>query len=85
MNVNEIRDNYNIRNRGVDKANQNMSYYNCRLSSIKWWKQIFYFGIELAISNISILYILSKPQITEMTDLKYKEKLVNDILNEYKD
>ena len=43
MNVNEIRDNYNIRNRGVDKANQNMSYYNCRRKSIKWWKQIFYF------------------------------------------
>ena len=84
MNVNEIRDNYNIRNRGVDKANQNMCYYNCRRKSIKWWKQIFYYGIELAISNSSILYLLSNPQITEMTNLKYKEKLVNDILNEYK-
>ena len=62
-----------------------MSYYNCRSKSIKWRKQIFYFGIELAISNSSILYLLSNPQITEMTDLKYKEKLVNDILNEYKD
>ena len=35
MNVNEIRDNYNIRNRGVDKAKQNMWYYKCRRKSIK--------------------------------------------------
>lgn len=61
MNVNEIRNYYNIRNRGVDKAYQNMSYYNCRRKSIKWWKKIFYFGIELAKSNSSILYLLSNP------------------------
>ena len=85
MNANEIKDNYNIRNHGIDKANQKMSYYNCRCKSIKWWKQIFYFRKELAISNSSILYLLSNQQINEMTGLKYKEKLVNNILNEYKE
>ena len=35
MDVNEIRDNYNTRNSCVDKANQNISYYNCQRNSLK--------------------------------------------------
>ena len=57
MNVNEIRDNYNIRNRGVDKANQNMCYYNYRRKYIELVETDFLFWNR--ISDIKQLNFIS--------------------------
>ena len=43
MNVNEIRNNYNIRNSGVDKASHNMYYYNVDINIINGGKRFFIF------------------------------------------
>ena len=35
---------------------QFISYYNIERRSIKWWKKIFFFGIEMSINNSYICY-----------------------------
>ena len=47
---------YKFGDRGVDKMNQNISYYNCERRVIKWWKKIFFAGIEFACSNAKIIF-----------------------------
>ena len=56
-NIEDIKDYYNEKNRGVDIMDHYISYYNIERRSIKWWKKIFFFGIEVCINNS---YILSK-------------------------
>ena len=42
----EKRNSYNLENRGVDKFNQNISYYNVSRGSKKWWKKIFFLWLK---------------------------------------
>ena len=56
LNLEELRKSYNILNLGVDKMNQVISYYNIDRKSYKWWKKVFFFGIEAAISNAKIIF-----------------------------
>ena len=56
LNLEELKKSYNILNRGIDKMNQVISYYNIDRKSYKWWKKVFFFGIEAAISNSKIIF-----------------------------
>ena len=38
---------------------QYISYYNIERRSIKWWKKILFFGIEVCINNSYILHKLN--------------------------
>ena len=38
----EIKKLYNFQNRGVDKMNQSISYYNVERKVYKWWKKLFF-------------------------------------------
>ena len=69
--INKIRDNYNKENRGVDKFNQNISYYNIERKCYKWWKKILFFIIEISISNSKVLSDILYPQ-TKITNLDFK-------------
>ena len=42
LNIENLRKSYNILNRGVDKINQNLNYYNIQKKFYKWWKKIFF-------------------------------------------
>ena len=55
-NIEDIKDYYNEKNRGVDIMDQYISYYNIERRSIKWWKKIFFFWIEVCINNSYILH-----------------------------
>ena len=65
---------------GCDKADQMLSYYgHHQRKSVKWWKKIFYWLIELAQVNSFILFKLAKgcPKLT----LKgYKTALISQLL-----
>jgi hypothetical protein len=70
---------YNQWARGVDRANQNSSYYHIEHRSVKWWKSIFIAMIETTISNAYQLYRIRHP--TEKADqLRFRKRLVDDIL-----
>ena len=47
---------YNRNMGGVDRGDQLRGYYNCRVKSRKFYKYIFYFLFDVAITNAFILY-----------------------------
>ena len=42
LSTEEIKKLYNFQNRGVDKMNQSISYYNVERKVYKWWKKLFF-------------------------------------------
>lgn len=60
--------------------NKNLSYYNCQRKVYKYWKKLFFFGIEMAISNSKILFEMVYNN-KKMTDLEYKKILIEELLD----
>ena len=57
--------------------NQNISYYNCERRVIKWWKKIFFAGIEFACSNAKIIF--EKFNNKKLSDLEFKSILISEL------
>ena len=66
---------------GVDRADQLAQYYKILHRSLKWWKKVFYFLIELSFWNSYILYAAAteKPLISG----KYCLAVVHSLLDGY--
>lgn len=70
---------YNTSMNGCDKVDQAVSYYSQYLrKTIKWWKRIFLWSLEVTQANSFILYNLSHPQ-QKMTLLQFKERLISQL------
>ena len=41
---------------GVDRLDQRMSYYQFMRKSVKWWRKVFFWLMEVAVVNSYILY-----------------------------
>ena len=84
QNIEDIKDYYNEKNRGVDIMDQYISYYNIERRSIKWWKKVFFFGIEVCINNSYILYKQNNNNNNRKYDfLTFRLNLIKQILNKY--
>lgn len=80
----EMIDIYNQRMNGCDKADQMVSYYgNHKRKSMKWWKKLFYWIIEITQVNAHIIYcLLHADNPKKMTLKAFKEKLVDSFAEE---
>ena len=68
-------------NRGVDRGDQLWGYYHCRSRSRKFYKYIFYFLLDVAITNT---YILVKSSGQSFKDFKsFQLQLAKDLIGEY--
>ena len=69
---------YNIYMLGVDKLDQLMSYYSFLHKSIKWWRKIFFWILEVAVINSYIIYKSLALQRGErpMSHLAFRRKLI---------
>ena len=47
---------YNKHMLGVDKLDQMISYYSFLHKTIKWWRKVFFWILEVATMNAYILY-----------------------------
>lgn len=65
---------------GVDLHDQLQISYNCYITSMKWWKRLFFFFLELAVVNS---YIISKI-ITPITHLQFRLDLVTQIIDKFR-
>jgi hypothetical protein len=74
-----IRNIYNFENRGVDKLNQYISYNSLDRKVNKWWKKLFFWGIEVVISNSLILWKLSRDD-NYITEREFKEEICRALL-----
>lgn len=73
---------YNFLMRGVDKSNQNISYYRFKHKSIKWYRTLFISALETTICNSFQLYRLRFPTTGKNT-LKFREALSTELAQEY--
>jgi hypothetical protein len=77
----ELRNIYNIKNRGVDTFDQYMEISSIQRRTKKWYKKILFFGVDAAIINSKIL--CEKKTGKSYTTVKFKEKLVEHIFRMY--
>ena len=77
----ELRNIYNIKNRGVDTFDQYMEISSSQRRTKKWYKKILLFGIDACIINAKVLHEQNKNKAT--TTVKFKEKIVEKIFTLY--
>jgi len=77
----ELRNNYNIKNRGVDTFDHYLALSSIQRRSKKWYKKIILFGVEAAIINSKIICELRTGK--RYTSVEFKEKIVEHIFKIY--
>lgn len=64
---------YNESMNGCDKLDQMISYYNnFDRKTVKWWKRLFMWIIEISQINACIIYTLSRPETNSLEGLQKK-------------
>ena len=77
----ELRNIYNIKNRGVDTFDQYLEMSSIQRRTKRWYKKILLFGIDASIINSKILCELRTGK--SYTTVKFKEKIVEHIFKMY--
>jgi len=52
----EIVSNYNASKFGIDKLDQVLAYYSFDRKTNKWWKNIFFYVLDVSLSNACVIY-----------------------------
>ena len=74
---------YNQSMGGVDRGDQLRGYYNCKVKSRKFYKYIFYFLLDVSITNAFILYKNFRSSPTFDTIKKFRLQLARELIGEY--
>ena len=69
---------YNKHMLGVDKIDQMMSYYSFLHKSVKWWRKVFFWILEVATVNAYIIYkeLALKRGERPMSHMAFRRKLI---------
>lgn len=73
---------YNMYMGGVDRGDQLRGYYRCRVKSRKVYKYIFYFLLDVAITNAFILH-RGWSGSNKITIKMFRTQLAKEIINNY--
>ena len=78
-----VIDDYNQHMLGVDKLDQFASYYSFLHKSVKWWRKIFFWMLEVAVINSYIIYkkLVTSRGRRPMTHKAFRQALI-DYLSE---
>ena len=79
----ELRNIYNIKNRGVDTFDHYLEISSIQRRTKKWYKKILCFGIDASIINSKIICELRTGK--SYTTVQYKEKIVEHIFKMYEE
>ena len=67
---------------GVDRGDQLRGYYGCRMKSRKFYKYIFYFLLDVTITNAFILYnYTTRPKYKTIKD--FRVQLAKELIGDY--
>lgn len=71
---------------GVDRADQYASTYCFLRKSLKWWRKLFFWGLEICVINSYIIYRISKQtnDETPMTHYKFVKTLISQLRGEFR-
>ena len=72
---------YNLNMLGVDKLDQLMSYYSFLHKSVKWWRKVFFWILEVAVINAYIIYreLALKRGERPMSHIAFRRRLVDSL------
>ena len=65
---------------GVDKLDQLVSYYSFTHKSLKWWRKVFFWLVEVGVVNSYVIYKeqkLKKNNERPITHIAYQRSLIN--------
>ena len=69
---------------GVDKIDQMMSYYSFVRKSIKWWRKVFFWLLDMSVVNSFIIYrhIISGRSNTQLQEahLNFRRSIIDDLV-----
>ena len=67
---------------GVDRADQYCGSYAFLRKTVKWWRKMFFWLLEVAIVNSFILYNLNRKHqgLSEITHKKFRENLLHQLV-----
>ena len=74
---------YNTYMGGVDRGDQLRGYYSCRTKSRKFYKYIFYFLLDVAITNAFILMKNHTSKGSKMTIKDFRLELASQLIGDY--
>ena len=74
---------YNTYMGGVDRGDQLRGYYRCRIKSRKFYKYIFYFLLDVAITNAFILIKHHTPNGSKVSIKNFRVNLATQLIGEY--
>jgi hypothetical protein len=70
---------YNIYAKGVDKNNQLVSYHLANRKTIKWYKKVFFYFIEISLVNSFLIYKHNCSDL-KMSLLEYKIEIIKNLI-----
>ena len=76
-----VVDRYNQSMNGFDRADQYTVYYSFVRRSVKWWRKVFLWVMEVAVVNSYILHKCTSQ--TTLTHLEYRRSLVRTLAAAY--
>lgn len=65
---------------GVDLADQYTSTYCFFRKTLKWWRKLFFWGLEVSIINAYVLYKACPNTTQKLSHKQFREKLVLDLV-----
>ena len=74
--------NYTKRMRAVDRADQYAATYCFLRKSLKWWRKLFFWGMEMCVIDAYIMYKITKEKNNErpLTHLDFVKCLVDELV-----
>ena len=77
-----VVDAYNKYMLRVDRLDQRMSYYQFVRKSVKWWRKVFFWMIEVMVVNAYILYTQHTDAAQKLSHKEFRRELVMSLCEE---
>ena len=61
---------------GVDRLDQRMAYYQFTRKSVRWWRKVFFWMVEVVVVNSYILYSKHTDSHRKLTHKEFRRELV---------
>ena len=71
-----VVDLYNKYMLGVDRLDQRMSYYQFVRKSVRWWRKVFFWMVEVVVVNSYIVYTIHTDARRKLTHKQFRRELV---------
>ena len=71
-----VVDQYNKFMLGVDRLDQRMSYYQFVRKSVRWWRKVFFWMVEVAVVNAYILYCNHTDTQRKLSHKSFRRELI---------